>query len=136
MKTFTVHLREASELNGHPELVPETFSFGAFFGLFFWTIYHRCWIASLGIILLEIILWCSQSYFQWPMEFSLISQFFLSLFIGFTGQDFRRAALEARGLKIEAIVSGVSIEAALLRWRDQTIFEGSQKEIVKKVSAR
>ena len=56
MKIFTVHLLDASETRSDPEFVPETFSFGAFFGLFFWTAYHRCWRASLGIILFEEML--------------------------------------------------------------------------------
>ena len=132
MKIFTVHLSAALETRENVELVPETFSFGAFFGLFVWTIYYRCWTASFGIFFCELILWGSQSYFQLSMAFPLLGQFFLSLLVGLNGQDLRRSALEARGFQIEAIVSGVSKEAALLRWRDNTIFEETPKGVIKK----
>lgn len=132
MKIFTVHLSKVSETRDDPELVPETFSFWAFWGLFFWTAYYRCWVASLVLVALEIILWSSQSYFQLSMSFSLVGQFFLCLVIGFNGQDLRRSALERRGFKIEAVVSGTSIEAALLRWRDKTFFDEAQKAIIEK----
>ena len=132
MKIFTVHLLDASETRSDPEFVPETFSFGAFFGLFFWTAYHRCWRASLGIILFEVILWSSQIYLPAYLYFYLLLQFFLCLLIGLIGQDLRRSDLEANGLKIRAIVAGVSMEEALLRWKDKTLFDVAEEEHIKK----
>lgn len=132
MKIFTVHLSDASGTWSDPEFVPETFSFGAFFGLFFWTAYHRCWRASLVIILFEVILWGSQIYFPASLDFYLLIQFFLCLLIGLIGQDLRRSDLEANGLKIRAIVAGVSMEEALLRWRDKTLFDVAEEEHIKK----
>lgn len=132
MAIFTVHLSDASGTRRDPELVPETFSFGAFFGLFFWTAYYRCWRASLGIILCELILWGSQIYFQVSMDFCLLIQFFLCLLSGFIGQDLRRSDLEAHGLKIRAIVAGVSMEDAFLRWSDKTLFDVAEEEHARK----
>ena len=132
MKIFTVHLSDAPAARRDPEFVPEAFSFGAFFGLFLWTIYHRCWRASLGIILFEVILWSSQIHFQVSMDFCLLIQFFLCLLIGFTGQDLRRSDLEAHGLKIRAIVAGGSLEEAFLRWSDKTLFDCAEEEHIKK----
>ena len=132
MKIFTVHLSDASGTRSDPEFVPETFSFGAFFGLFFWTAYHRCWPASLGIILFEVILWGSQTHFQVSLDFCLLVQFFLCLLIGLIGQDLRRSDLEANGLKIRAIVAGVSMEEAFLRWKDKTLFDVAEEEHIKK----
>ena len=132
MKIFTVHISEASGTRKDPEFVPETFSFGAFFGLFFWTTYHRCWRASLGIIVFELILWGSKIYFQVPLDFYLLIQFFLCLLIGLIGQDLRRSDLEANGLKIRAIVAGVSVEEAFLRWKDKTLVDVAEEEHKKK----
>jgi hypothetical protein len=44
----------------------------------------------------------------------------------------RRSDLEANGLKIRAIVAGVSMEEAFLRWKDKTLFDVPEEEHIKK----
>lgn len=96
--------------------IKEGFCWPAFFFSLFWTLWHRLWLAALGLIV--TILAVSVLVFQSGANqaVSIIISFGIASLLGFMGNDLRRAKLKWRGFKERGIVLASTAEAAVRRY--------------------
>ena len=79
--------------------IKEGFCWPAFFFSLLWSLWHRLWLIALGLFAAKLVI--SFLVFQNGVDqaVTIVISFSISLLLGFTGNDFRRAKLECRGLK-------------------------------------
>ena len=106
MRFWTVHLREGAE----PVLVPERFSWGAFFFGWIWLVLHRAWIPAILFFAATVVIAILP-----PPPLEAILFFALAVIQGLYGQDLRRWSLERRGYFLAHVVSAPNEEGAITR---------------------
>ncbi len=107
---------EKRPLGEHAEFVPERFAWAAaFFGLF-WAAYHRMWVLSAALLLLNVAIpfLASKHLISSLLAFALNLALFLIL--GFEGNDMRRRKLAARGYQFSDVVVEDSLLHAQQRY--------------------
>lgn len=102
MRAWTVHLPpDAAE----PVLLREGFSVWALLFGPLWLLWHRCWLAALGALVLAVAL----AFLMPPLTLAL------AVLLGLHGQDLRRWTLARRGWRLAHVVMARDEEAALAR---------------------
>ena len=98
MRVFTIHLRRtALSPDRDAVLIKEGFCWPAFFFGPFWALWHRMWFVFLGICAVMILMAVAESALHVdPVSYGAVS-LGISVLIGFSGNDWRRTALAARG---------------------------------------
>ena len=118
MRFFTVHLPPGASpasvpTTGRPAAAPvllrEGYTFWGFLFGPFWLLWHRCWLAGLGLLGLSLALAPLPAPWDGPALLGLHAM------IGLHGQDLRRWTLARRGWRLAHVVAGPDEEAALLR---------------------
>ncbi|GJD93042.1 DUF2628 domain-containing protein [Methylobacterium iners] len=127
MRTYTLHLPKgalAGEAYGldRAELVPDGFSWRAFAFGPLWFLYHRLWIAALGVLALLLAAAVLGRFLGLnPLAGTAIS-LLLQVLIGLEASSLRRWTYARRGRPArDAVVAASPIEAerkALTRWLD------------------
>ncbi len=119
MHIYTVHINPAlPQAYEAAVFVDEGFNWKAFLFTGLWTLYHRLWAATLGIILYNMILGhllISNSLSHVGVG---IVQLVIQILIGFHANDWLRAKLKKRGYLMADIVSGDSMLRAEQRFFD------------------
>jgi hypothetical protein len=119
MKLYTVHVRPgAASAYEKPVFVREGFNFYAFIFTLFWTLYHRLWLAALGIFLVNVAFMMMAKGQWFGMEGISIMQLGVNILIGFHANDWLRARLAKRGY----IMADITACDSLLR-AEQRYFE-------------
>lgn len=118
-KLYTVHIDpDNPPPQGTAIFIREGFNFFAFLLLPVWTLYHRLWVSSVVIILLQIgVIVLMKDQFLSPAGQDVVL-FFLQVVLGFHGNDLWRAKLQRRGY----IIADIAIGENLLR-AEQRFFE-------------
>ena len=119
MRLYTVHIRPTSEAPDHEAiLVREGFSCGAFLFTVLWALWRRLWLAAflilLGTVLLDSL--ARLAYLDELSEAVLIAAY--HLFVGFSGNDWRRRNLARRGFQEVAAVGAPGMDEATRRYFD------------------
>jgi hypothetical protein len=118
MRVYSVHLPPGAAPASVPTTAPPTaapvllregFAFWGFLFGPFWLLWHRCWLAGLGLFALSVALAMVPAPWDAPALLALHAM------IGLHGQDLRRWTLARRGWRLEHVVAGADEEAAMLR---------------------
>lgn len=119
-KLFTAYEKaELTEPADRVVLVPEGFSLWAFVFSFFWLIYHRLWVATLGYIVLLVLLgYVSEQFGLSEITVGLV-QLFLQVMLGFSAHDLRRQSLRWRGYHFTGVVAAETPLNAERRYYDR-----------------
>lgn len=113
LKLYTVHQRTWSNAPDRDAVfVREGFSWGAFFFSVAWALRHRMWFVALA--LLALMLGTAAIGEVLNLDAGLVEAlaFAVSLWIGFEGNDWRRAALRRKGYAEAGIVAAPALELA------------------------
>jgi hypothetical protein len=102
VKTWTAYTAEGRP----PALIPEGFSWGAFFFGWLWLAYRRAWIFAAIALAADLAL----SAFT-----PLWTQLIFAIAMGVFGQDLRRWALELRGYTEAHVIASSSLDGAFGR---------------------
>jgi hypothetical protein len=117
MRIYAVYQYGSCSLKS-PILVSEGFSLCAFFFPMFWLIYYRCWLAMLGVGLIEAFLVWAMVETHLGLGLFWSWQICLCSLVGFCANDWRRRALRRNGWVFDSVVAANSKEAAFVRWMD------------------
>ncbi len=125
MKIYTVHIKpsdaEGTEGAESAIFVREGFSWRAFLFNILWLIYHRLWVAALGVAVVISLLGAAEDK-EWLDASSLfILQLAFNLIIGYQANDWRRSDLARRGYIISDIVVSDGEIRAQQRYFEQMV---------------
>lgn len=118
---YTVHIKPGTRhTREQPIFVREGFSFPAFILTLLWSLYHRLWLVSAAMLAFNLLVMGleTEGFLSQPSVYVLMLA--MQLFLGFHGNDWRRAALTRRGFITTAVVTGDSRLRAELRYFDET----------------
>jgi hypothetical protein len=113
LKLYTVHQRTWSNAPDRDAVfVREGFSWGAFLFSFAWALRHRMWFVALALF--ALVLGVVALGKALVVDEGLVEALALALgiWIGFEGNDWRRAALRRRGYADAGVVAAPSPELA------------------------
>ena len=128
MKFYTLHvpfiepgsvLPDGSRLHRQmAAVVPikEGFCWPAFFFSLLWTLWHRLWLVTLGLVATNLLISVLASRIGANEAVIIIVSFSIALLLGFMGNDFRRSKLEKHGFTERGLVLGHTAEAAMRRY--------------------
>jgi len=119
MQVFTIHLKpSALSPDRDAVLIKEGFCWPAFFFGPVWALWHRMWFACLGLLSVLIALGIAETILRLdPMTYSAV-MFGVAGIIGFSGNDWRRNALTARGWQTAGLSAAPDRDLALRRFID------------------
>ena len=108
--------------------IKEGFSWGAFFFLPFWVLWHRLWWLFIGILgiffLIKQIDFISFSFYYSEILIIIFIGFILGLF----GNDIRRRDLERRGYAFLDVILDVNSDSALEKFYQSNDLAFSEKD--------
>lgn len=121
MKVYSVHLRPGALSPDRDALaIREGFCWpAALFGPL-WALAHRMWFAAAGLLGATILLGLAVDWLQPDPATALAFIVGLMAIVGFGANDWRRAALAARGWRHEGLSAANSGDAALHRYFDRS----------------
>ncbi len=120
MRVYTVHIDPVSAADDRGTvLVREGFSWPAALFTVFWALYHRLWygaalLLALGLALGAMLAWLGLG----PLAETALEAGYLAL-VGFTANDWRRAALTRRGWLLADVVAARNAAQAEQRLFDR-----------------
>ena len=117
MRTYTIHHRAGAK-GDDVVIIREGFSWGAFIFNFLWALWNRLWLAAAGLLVVMLAIDAAADLLGVNPAFASIAGLAVSLWVGFTGNDWRRGALERRGYVLDAVVAAPNSDAALRRFVD------------------
>lgn len=122
MKIYTVHVRPAAD-GAYPDsrqaeavFVPEGFSWWAFLLQPLWAIYHRLWLATALIVLLNIAAALMTDWLALGGSGGFWLNVVVALVIGWEANDWRRRTLKRQGYALRNIVAGDDLGEAERRY--------------------
>ena len=99
-----------------PVFVKEGFAWAAFLFPPFWLIYHRLWVALIGLLLVLGAVQTLGDALGASAQTTQMISLFVQLLLGFEANDLRRLKLEANGYQLQTIVAGRNLEEAEIRY--------------------
>ncbi len=121
---YTVHTKPGVKPeNESPLFVREGFNVFAFVLTLAWTLYHRLWLASAGILAVNFLLMLCQDAEIFSEPGTLALMLGVQVMVGFHANDWYRAGLKRRGYIIAGIVTGDSQLRAQQRFFEQLTLE-------------
>lgn len=119
MKIYTVYNYKNSKFSSEQSiLINEGFSFNAFIFTGFWSLYHRLWLFTLLIILINIGIGLLISKNLIAINYSYLISFIINLIIGFYATDIHRYILIKKGYYLSDIIGARNLEEAQFRLND------------------
>jgi hypothetical protein len=123
-RVYTVHINpKLPAPYENPVFVQEGFSFFAFILTGLWTLYHRLWWPTFGIITCNLLIIEMFDTGTLDMIGRTILETGLMVLVGFEGNDWRRNKLAKQGYVIADIVTGDSFMRAEQRFFDRYFAE-------------
>lgn len=119
MRVYTIHLRRtALSPDRDAVLIKEGFCWPAFFFGPCWAFWHRMWFLALGILAVAILMGVAEAILKIdPMTYGAITVGVMAI-IGFSANDWRRAALTVRGWEMNGLSAASDPDTALRRFLD------------------
>ena len=96
--------------------IKEGFCWPAFFFSLFWTLWHRLWLVTVGLVAANLLISVLASQIGANEAVIITVSFSIALLLGFMGNDFRRSKLEKHGFTERGLVLGHTAEAAMRRY--------------------
>lgn len=122
LKIYTVHLKPGqSQLEQKPIFVHEGFNIKAFILVIFWTLYHRLWLASFLLIVVNTVLIGMRDMHILSDVGVFIMQFGVQIITGFLANDWYRHKLDRQGYIIADISAADSLLRAEQRYFERTL---------------
>ncbi len=117
MKTYTVHLNPADPKPENIILVKEGFSWLAFFLGMLFTLYHRMWLLSFILIILDVVLSILMAKEIITNEIIIYCiSFGIKLLLASNYHDFYRHKLSKKGYIFQGIASGKNEDEAYYKF--------------------
>ncbi len=125
MKFYTLHVPAIEPGNVLPDgsrlhrqmsavvAIKEGFCWPAFFFSLFWTLWHRLWLVTLGLVASNSVISVLVSQIGTNEAVTIVISFSITLLLGFMGNDFRRSKLEKHGFTERGLVMDRTAEAAV-----------------------
>jgi hypothetical protein len=119
LRVYTVHDRPISgRLDPEPVLVKEGFSWPAFFFGVIWALAKGLWLTALVLAVVAVALVVGLQLVGADAPVAAAAWFAFALIVGFGGNDWRRAKLVRRGLRLSGVIAAPGLDSALRRWFD------------------
>lgn len=115
MRVYTVHITPGETA---PVLIKEGFSWPAFFFSLPWALWNRLWLAAVLVVLLAVALDTSLMFAGFGDIVRGAAGLGFSAIVGYLANDWRRARLARRGIRMAGIVAASGADMALRRWFD------------------
>ncbi len=115
MRTYTIHSRPGER---DAVVVKEGFSWGAFLFTVLWALWHRLWLTFLALFVILLAIDAAADLLGLGEAITSIIGLAVSVWIGFSANDWRRRGLERRGYVLSAVVAAQDGDAALRRYVD------------------
>ena len=96
--------------------IKEGFCWPAFFFSLLWTLWHRLWIAALGLVAANLVISVLVFQIGTNEAVTIVISLSIALMLGFMGNDFRRSKLEKHGYTERGLVMDRTAEAAMRRY--------------------
>ena len=97
-------------------VIKEGFCWPAFFFSIFWTLWHRLWIVTLGLVAANLVISVLVFRIGTNEAVTIVVSFSIALMLGFMGNDFLRSKLRKHGYTERSLVMGRTAEAAVRRY--------------------
>ncbi len=118
MRIYTFHMIPGATALGDAVAVKEGFSWLAFLFDLFWVLYHGLWLWAAAIVAVWVLLDLAAYYGVIDSLTLTIAMIGFKLWIGFSGNDWRRNKLDRAGYLLAGIAAGRDREAADQRFYD------------------
>ncbi len=119
MNVYTVHIRRHGlSPDTDIRLVKDGFSWAALVFTFFWTLYHRLWLASVILVAAFVPLAVLLEAGFLSNELAIVGSIVLCLCTGLFGNDERRRVLRNAGFDDQGVVVAASLTEAEQRHFD------------------
>ena len=96
--------------------IKEGFCWPAFFFSIFWTLWHRLWIVTFGLVAANLVISVLVVQIGTNEVVTIVVSSSISLMLGFMGNDFRRSKLGKHGYTERSLVMGRTAQAAVRRY--------------------
>ena len=116
MRVYTVHMPPLSGRNRDPILVKEGFSWPALLFGPLWTLAHRLWLETVGLIFVSIVLAGAMDAFGLDVVMQAIVSLAAAVLVGAHGPDWRRHGLARRGYREIGVIAARNLDEALARY--------------------
>ena len=93
--------------------IKEGFCWPAFFFSLLWSLWHRLWLVTLGLVAANLVISVLVFKSGANEAVTIVVSFSIALMLGFMGNDFRRSKLEWRGFTEQGLVLDRTAEAAV-----------------------
>lgn len=122
LSLYTVHVKpDDSGSEKLPVFVGEGFSFYAFIMTGFWLAYHKIWLPLIWVLMVNGALGFLIEFEVIHSVSGMLLSLVFNLWIGFQGNDWRRARLKKDGHIMHSMVSGTSEMQAEQRYFDRLV---------------
>lgn len=119
MRVYSIHLRTAALTPDRDALViKEGFCWPAFFFGPLWALWHRMWFTCLGLFAVWILMAIAGGLLRPDALTDTAVSLAVALIVGYGANDWRRAAVAARGWRMEGLAAAADRDAALRRFFD------------------
>jgi len=115
MRIYSIHYRAGDQ---DVVVVKEGFSWGAFLFTALWALWHRLWLTFLALLVLLLALDAAADLLGLSEAIASVIGLAVSVWIGYSANDWRRRGLERRGYVLSAVVAAQDGDAALRRYVD------------------
>ena len=119
MQVYSIHLRpDARSPDRDAVVIREGFCWPAFLFGPFWALWHGLWPALIGILVALAALAGAGALLRPDPATEIALSLAFSLIVGFSGNDWRRAALARRGWRFEGLAAAPDRDTAMRRFFD------------------
>ncbi|MCC9621249.1 DUF2628 domain-containing protein [Thalassospira sp. MA62] len=130
MKLYTVHIHPGdAEPMENAVLIREGFNFWAFLLTGLWALYHRLWLAFIGIVVVSVLCSLTVMLFDGGPEMDFALALVTGIGFGLIANDLRRRKLAAKGYKLHDIVAGQDHSDAEHRCFERVKNSGLRKQV-------
>lgn len=116
MRVYTVHLPPFSNRDRDPVLIKEGYCWTAFLFGPLWSIAHRLWLVTVGLLAFMVVMSAAMEGFALDPVTQGILSFAVTVLIGAHGNDLRRHGLARRGWRETGVIAARNYDEALARY--------------------
>ncbi len=121
MRIYTFHMIPGATALGDAVAVKEGFNWLAFLFDILWVLYHLLWLWAAAIVAVWVLLDLAAYYGVIDSLTLTVAMIGFKIWIGFSGNDWRRRKLDGAGYLLAGIAAGRDQEAADQRFYDSVL---------------
>jgi hypothetical protein len=122
MNIYTIHTNKTDPNPlENAVFIKEGFSIFAAVLQGFWSLYHKMWLCTAALIVLNISFMLLEKYAIITAGISTAMQIGVLVFVGFEANDWYRKSLETKGFKLFDIISGKDLDEAKKRFLEHNL---------------